>query len=193
MCSRFHYTSIMLRVGWLIQWMIGFIAPYIFTIRVYRQYSTIAIQHTFQFNVTHALGFSVFTSRILTTDLSQSHCNFKSHVKSSCHSLIPFLPFLPNHLGLPSPELDPIPDYCSIFRPLCFFYFTLVLPNTSYNHLARIPRKTPSSIVKNVFTCPLPSNGCHFTVERLCCGNMFTDSLPSNGCTCHNYINGGTR
>jgi hypothetical protein len=45
-----------------------------------------------QFTVTHALHFSVFTSRILATDLSQSHCHFKSHMKSSRYSLIPFLP-----------------------------------------------------------------------------------------------------
>jgi hypothetical protein len=51
--------------------------------RYYRQYCAIAILHTFQFAVTHALGFSVFTSRILATDLSQSHCHFKSHKKSS--------------------------------------------------------------------------------------------------------------
>jgi hypothetical protein len=30
-------------------------------------------------------------------------------VKSSCHHLIPFLPFLLDHLRLPSLELDPIP------------------------------------------------------------------------------------
>jgi hypothetical protein len=77
--------------------------------RDYRQYSAIAILHTFQFTVTHALGFLVFTSRILATDLSQFHFNFKSHMKSSCHSLIPFLSFLLNHHLLPSPELDPIP------------------------------------------------------------------------------------
>jgi hypothetical protein len=35
-------------------------------------YGAIAILHTFQFNVTHALGFSVFTNRILATDLSVS-------------------------------------------------------------------------------------------------------------------------
>jgi hypothetical protein len=46
----------------------------------------------FQFTVSHALGFSVFTSRILAMDLSQSHCHFKPHVKSSSHSLVPFLP-----------------------------------------------------------------------------------------------------
>jgi hypothetical protein len=32
-------------------------------------YSAIADLHTLQFTVTHALGFSVFTSRILATDL----------------------------------------------------------------------------------------------------------------------------
>jgi hypothetical protein len=32
-------------------------------------YSAIANLHTLQFTFTHALGFSVFTSRILATDL----------------------------------------------------------------------------------------------------------------------------
>jgi hypothetical protein len=53
---------------------------------------TIAILHTFQFTVTHALGFSVFTSRILETVFSQSHSNFNSHMKSSFRSLIHFFP-----------------------------------------------------------------------------------------------------
>jgi hypothetical protein len=62
--------------------MIGFIPPdNIHTVRDYRQYSAIAILHTLQFTVGHALGFSVFTSRILATDLSQSHCNFKSNME----------------------------------------------------------------------------------------------------------------
>jgi hypothetical protein len=89
--------------------MIGFIAPYAFITRDYRQYSAMADFHTLQFTVTHALEFSVFYSRILGTDLSQHHCHFKSHVKSSLHSLIPFLPFLLHHLLLTSPELDSIP------------------------------------------------------------------------------------
>jgi hypothetical protein len=64
---------------------------YIHTVRYYRSYSTNAILHI-QFIVTHALGFSVFTSRILATDLSQSHWHFKSHMKFSLHRLIPFSP-----------------------------------------------------------------------------------------------------
>jgi hypothetical protein len=49
-----------------------------------------------------------FTSRILATDLSQPHCHFNSHMKFSWHSLVPFLPFISNHLRLPSPELNRI-------------------------------------------------------------------------------------
>jgi hypothetical protein len=70
--------------------------------------------HTLQFTITHALRFSVFTSRILATDLEQSHTHFKSHIKSSLHSLTDFLPFLLNHLRLPSPELDPVLDNWSV-------------------------------------------------------------------------------
>jgi hypothetical protein len=67
---------------------------HIHKVRECRQYSAIANLHTFQFTVPHALGFSVFISRILATDLSQSHCNFNVQVKTSSHSLISFLPFL---------------------------------------------------------------------------------------------------
>jgi hypothetical protein len=54
----------------VLYWMIGFIAAlYIHTTRGYGQYSAIAILHTFQFTVARALGFSVFTIRILPTVL----------------------------------------------------------------------------------------------------------------------------
>jgi hypothetical protein len=54
-------------------------------------YSTISVLHTLQFTVTHELRFSVFTSRVLATEFSQCQCNFKLHMKSSLHRLIPFL------------------------------------------------------------------------------------------------------
>jgi hypothetical protein len=54
--------------------------------------SAIADVHTLQFTIAHALGLAVFTIRILATDLSQSDCNFKSHMESSFHRLIPFFP-----------------------------------------------------------------------------------------------------
>jgi hypothetical protein len=83
---------------------------YIHTFRDYRRYSAIAILHTVQFTVAHALWFSVLTSCILATDVSQSRCNFRSHMKSSWHNRIPFLPFILNHLLLSSSELDTIPS-----------------------------------------------------------------------------------
>jgi hypothetical protein len=81
---------------------------YIHKTRDYRQYSSIDDVHNLQLILKYALGFSVFTNRILVTDLSQSHCKFKSNIKSSLHGLIPFLSFLLNHPRLPSPEFDPI-------------------------------------------------------------------------------------
>jgi hypothetical protein len=48
----------------VLDWMIEFID----TTRNYRQYRAIADIHTLQFTVTRALWFSVFASRILTTD-----------------------------------------------------------------------------------------------------------------------------
>jgi hypothetical protein len=41
----------------------------IHTTRDYRQYSATTDLHTLQFTVTHTIGFSVFISRILETDL----------------------------------------------------------------------------------------------------------------------------
>jgi hypothetical protein len=58
-------------------------ALYIHTICDYKQYRAIAILHTFQFTVAHTLGLWAFTSPILVTGLTQSHCNFKSYMKSS--------------------------------------------------------------------------------------------------------------
>jgi hypothetical protein len=96
----------------VLDWMIGFIAPStLIHFGTTGKYSAIADLHTLQFTVAHTPGFSVFTSSILETDLLHPQCNFTSHMESSFASLIPFLPFLLDHLRLPSPEPDPILDY----------------------------------------------------------------------------------
>jgi hypothetical protein len=62
-CRGLHVTY-----RWLLDWSIGFIDT-LYTVLVnYRPNSAIAVLHTSQFTVTHALGFSVFASRILATD-----------------------------------------------------------------------------------------------------------------------------
>jgi hypothetical protein len=66
--------SLLLRVG--MTYKIGFglydwiyYTLYIHTTQDYRQYSAIADLHISQFTAAHAIGFSIFTSPILTTDL----------------------------------------------------------------------------------------------------------------------------
>jgi hypothetical protein len=129
--------------------MIEFIVSYTFTTRDYRQYSAIAILHASQFTVTHALGFSVFTSRILATDLSQSHYHFKSHMKSSLYSLIPFLPILLNHLRQPSPELDTALNLTAHLTTEHFFITTLHQPHRKHS-LYFCPRWLPRECVYRV-------------------------------------------
>jgi hypothetical protein len=53
--------------------MIGFIGTSVTISLNYYQYSAIADLHTFQFTVTHALGFSVSTSRLLATALNSGY------------------------------------------------------------------------------------------------------------------------
>jgi hypothetical protein len=103
--------------------MIIFIEPYTSTqFGTTGNYGTIAILHIFQSTVARTLEFSVFTSRVLATDLSQSHCNFKSQVKSSLHRLIiPCLPFPAAPNSEHSTQFSS--DYRSVlFLLLCFFY-----------------------------------------------------------------------
>jgi hypothetical protein len=74
--SQSSYHSILSRVsGLCVTYRMGFglddciHCTLTFRIRDYRKYIATAGLHTLQFTVTHALGFSVFTSRILATDL----------------------------------------------------------------------------------------------------------------------------
>jgi hypothetical protein len=77
----------------VLDWMIGFIDTLYTQLGTTGSYSAIACLHTFS-SPLHTHYGSVFTSRILATDLSQSHWHIKSHMKSSFHSWTPFLPLL---------------------------------------------------------------------------------------------------
>jgi hypothetical protein len=143
----------------VLDWMVGFIAPYSFTpLGTTGNYSAIADLHTLQFTVTHALGFSVFTS-ILATDLYQSYCHFKSHMKSSWHSLIPFLPFPAGvssegltQFNSSAPEFtswqagvpkinSSLLDYCSILLYAAEHFFITTLHGPHAENTASIVKK----------------------------------------------------
>jgi hypothetical protein len=71
------YIDILSRVGWyaprkwrVLVWMIGFISTSVTTFLNYIYNSAIAYLYNLQFAVADALGFSVFTSRLLATDLN---------------------------------------------------------------------------------------------------------------------------
>jgi hypothetical protein len=60
-------------------------------------YNAIAILHTFQSTVAHALGFSIFTSHLLAMDLN-TEISTSNHCEVSCH-------FVFNHYVLLCPNL----------------------------------------------------------------------------------------
>jgi hypothetical protein len=61
--------------GWIYRYLIH-------TTQDQRQYSAIVDLHSLPFTATYVLGFSVYTSPILATDLSQCQCDLKSHMDS---------------------------------------------------------------------------------------------------------------
>jgi hypothetical protein len=121
--------------------------------------SAFAILHSVQFTVTHFLGFSVFNSHILATDLCQSHCNFKSYMKSSFHSLITFF-----HYSAIANSVDSIK----------FLYSPQLNWNFLYNQFATTQKTQPLYCWGDLFTAPLVSNGsysfvvCVFVAAGMC-------------------------
>jgi hypothetical protein len=80
----------------------------------------------------------------------------KLHTKSSLHSPVIFLPFILNHLWLPSPELELVFDNW-LRRPSLYLY----------NPSSRTTQETPPLNCWGLFTDTLPSNGCHIARVRL--------------------------
>jgi uncharacterized membrane protein len=65
--SRFRGSRVTYRRG--LDWTIGFIDTLYTVLGITDNYSAITDLHTLQFTVAYILEFSVFTSRILATDL----------------------------------------------------------------------------------------------------------------------------
>jgi hypothetical protein len=61
----------------------------------------------------------------------------------------------------------------------------------SYNFSARTPRNAPSSVIKNVFICPLPSDACPSIFESVTSGmRLLSRFLAMGVCVtiCSTYI-----
>jgi hypothetical protein len=139
---------------------------YIHTTRDCWQHNAIADLHNLKFTVTHALGFSVFISRIQATDLELSHYHFKSHMKTSLHRLIPFralilrLPILKTQLhSIPLFQAHNSAGRCFKARPftsnsttIVYFYYLVTSSVSFYNPSARTTQNTqPLLLTRNVY------------------------------------------
>jgi hypothetical protein len=68
-------SGVLVTIDGGLDWMIGFIAPHIYIYIYIHSHSELQATQRYRYSnhlwfiVTHALGFSVFTSRILATDL----------------------------------------------------------------------------------------------------------------------------
>jgi hypothetical protein len=144
-------------------------------------------------------------SRILATDLEQSHSYFKSHKKSSFHSLIPLLLLFCNcHFR----RFHSIQFFFSQAHILAGWRLETRLfterpkLNCSCNHFARTTQKTqPLYFWEGVFTAPLHSNGCYsnvacvffaagmYLLSRCLAMNVYCDvTIPGFRASCHNII-----
>jgi hypothetical protein len=89
--------------------MIGFISTQVTMFLNYNQHSAITDLHTSQFTAAHALGFSIFTSRLLTMAL-------KTETSTSNHYEV-FLPFLiqsPWNLGTQLKNSPGLTMHCNL-------------------------------------------------------------------------------
>jgi hypothetical protein len=156
---------------------------YIHTTRNYRQYSAVAIVHSLQFTVTHALGFSVFTSRILATVSSQSHCEV---LLSRPNSFLDISSQSPS-TAISRTRPNSLPT--SILYSFLALHFS---PSSDCVLLQLIGTDPTVNTVfyrhECMFAYPLPSNR-RLIVPRVCfCGNVFSESLSSNRYTRHSII-----
>jgi hypothetical protein len=134
---------------------------YIHTVRGYRQYSAIAILHSLQFTVTHALGSSASTSRILATDLLQITYGVFFSQPRSCLAIILQLPIPKIGLNsisvLPSSYVGRLASWNSTLHsqlPLlsyCSSHYSVPSSVSFYNTSTRTTQKTTFIVRRRVY------------------------------------------
>jgi hypothetical protein len=135
------------KTGYWIKWL-DLLTPYAQCSELQANNTALSLTYTLYNSPLHTrTGFSVFTSRIPATDLQQSHCHLKWHMKFSYHSLIPFLPLFCNSQLR---RLDSVqfqahipagwPPEARLFTSCCW---TLL-----YNHFARTTQETQPLLLR---------------------------------------------
>jgi hypothetical protein len=143
--------------------MIGFISTSVtsFLFITYNQYIAIADLHTFQFTVTHALRFSVFTGRLLATYLN-------AETSASNHSEI-FLLFRLQSLCNFGAQIETLLDSWSLCLLACY-YCRLLLSPPAYDCLQTtfvVPYK-PSARTYRKTSCGRYPLLCNVTAYAEC-------------------------
>jgi hypothetical protein len=142
-------------------------------------YNVIVDLHTFLLTVTHAHVSQSF----LAISWQHSHWNFKSHIKSYFHSLIPFLLYSATANSEDSTQFNSsAPKLISWQAGVSKLDSILLNWTLLYKYFARTKQKTQSLYCyKGVFAASLYSNGSYPIVACVfVASEMFTDLLPSN-------------
>jgi hypothetical protein len=124
--------------------MMGFIHRLYSLLVTARNYSAIVDLHTLQFTVTHKLGFSVFTSRILVTDF-----NTGTVTGSLNHTLQISLYYSTYKVFSSQPDVQLPTELHSVILTPQFFKSVPLLPNSYPSGLA-----SRNSTDSNDFLCP---------------------------------------
>jgi hypothetical protein len=160
--------------------------------RDYKQYSAIADLHTLQFTVAHALGFSVFTSRILAVDFITVSLSLQIAREVFFAPSNSFLATLAAANSEDSTQFNySAPKLISRQAGISNLDPSLAIPLQCfiYNRFARTTQKTRSLYCwECVFRAPLHSNrsysivACIFDATRMClpsrclANNVYSDS-----------------
>jgi hypothetical protein len=121
----------------------------------------------------------IYDSCIPATDLSSSHCHFKSNMRSPLHGLIPFLALYCNCQLNSIPLLQSsYPGRLASRNSTLIYVATANFGNLLYNYFVRTTQKTqPLYCSEGVVMASLHSNVC---LRNHCRENMFTVLLPNN-------------
>jgi hypothetical protein len=119
-----HVFGVLWLIIMVLVWMIGFIDTHLHSSGL-QAITALSIFYTLAVHRCTLTTTLSFTSRILETDLSQSHCHFNSRTTSSWHSLILFMPFSAADKSEDSTQFSS--DWCSVLLQLLAWVWVWVL------------------------------------------------------------------